>query len=243
MIAAGAAPLVLVLRPRAQAERTAERLAALGHPALIEPVLEIRPLPPPALDTAGIAVVAVTSAHAAFALAGLPAALPVHAVGAATAAAAERVLGRAVRVAQGDGAALAEAILRDLPEAAGEVLHLAGREVSPGLAATLAAAGCRCRRLTVYEAVPTGALSPICRAALSEGAVGAVLLHSPRSARLWLAGVAAAGLVPALARLRAVCLSPAVAAALGDGIFAGVRVAAEPSEAALLRCLDAPARK
>ena len=234
--------LVLVVRPRAQAERTAARLAALGHAALVAPVLEIQPLPPPALDLSGIAAVAVTSVHAAPALAELPPALPIHAVGAATAAAAERVLGRHVQVAHGDGVALAEAILR-AGHVAGDVLHLAGRDVSLGLAERRAAAGRGCRRITVYEAIPTDAFAPICRAALAGGEIGTVLLHSPRSARLWLERVEAAGLAAALARIRAVCLSPAVAAALAGLVLAEVRVAAEPSEAALLRCLDAPARR
>lgn len=231
--------LVLVTRPIEQARRTARELERRGHRAILDPVLEIRSVPDPAVDLAGVGAVAVTSAHAAPALAGLPEGLPVYAVGRATARAAEAALGRAVTVGEGDGRALGCLVAETLPPAAGAVLHLAGRETSPGLAEALAAAGHGYRRCVVYEAVPTTDLAPAAAAALRGGEAEAVLFHSPRSARLWAGKVRAAGLAESLGRARAVCLSPAVAQGLAGLGFGEIRVAARPAEADLLRCLEA----
>jgi len=75
--------LVLVTRPRDQSGETARLLHAAGHDVLVDPVLEIRRLPVPSAPT-GVHAIAVTSANAVHALAGLPGA-PLFAVGDATA--------------------------------------------------------------------------------------------------------------------------------------------------------------
>src|ERR1700686_4211230 len=78
----------LVTRPRAEAESLAEALAARGIDAIIEPLLEIhyRSEPPP--DLAGVQAVLCTSANAVRALARLTGerAVPLFAVGEASAA-------------------------------------------------------------------------------------------------------------------------------------------------------------
>ena len=233
---------VLVTRPADQAEATEAALRALGHEVLLDPVLAVRPLAPSRPDLDGVAALAVTSANAAPALrrvAAAAAGLPVYAVGAATAAACRAGGAREVRTGAGDGAALAERIARDLPGGGGTVLHLAGAEVREGLEAGLLAAGLGYRRLVVYETVPCPALAPATRDALRAGAVDAVLLYSPRSARHWCALVEEAGLAGSLGRVMAVCLSEAVAAELGGASFAAVRIAATRDQRALLRCLEA----
>lgn len=232
--------LVIVTRPRAQSERTAELLRKAGHRAIIDPVLEITPLPLPPLPAAKLAALAITSANAAHALAALPTHLPVFAVGGATAAAVERTCGRAPQVAQGDGRALGRLIEATLPPTAGEIVHLAGRHVRDGLGELLTASGYVYRRLTVYEASPTCGMAPETVEALRRSRVDAVLLYSPRTARLWAAKVRSSGLARSLGRVVAVCLSPAVAAELQGLDLAGIRVAPAPDQAALLRCLEAP---
>jgi uroporphyrinogen-III synthase len=195
-----------------------------------------------------VAALAVTSANAAPALHRLAAAdaaaasaLPVYAVGAATAAACRAAGAQEVRTGDGDGdgAALAERIARDLPAGGGAVLHLSGSEVREGLEGGLAAAGLGYRRLVVYDTVPSPALAPATRDALRAGALDAVLLYSPRSARHWCRLVGAAGLAGGLRRVVAACLSEAVAAELAGASFAGIRIAATRDQTALLRCLEA----
>jgi uroporphyrinogen-III synthase len=232
--------LVLVTRPREQAEETARLLAARGHEALIDPVLEIRRLPVPPLDLAGVAAVAVTSANAAHALEDLPRNLAVYAVGGATARSAEAAGIRNVRVAQGNGRALAALIARELGPENGAILHLSGAEVREGLAEDLAAAGFQCRRKVAYEAVPARNLAPETTAALRQGALGGALFYSPRTAGLWAEVLARAGLAGLLSPVLAACLSEAVAGPLRGLPFREVRAAEAPNQLALLGCLDAP---
>ena len=152
---------------------------------LIDPVLEIRPLPRPALPPDTLAAVAITSANAVPALAWIDPTVPVFAVGAATAAAA-RAAGRAeVHVAAGDGRALAALIAGRLTPDAGAILHLAGADIREGLDAHLVAAGFDYRRTAVYEAVPADQLAPAVTAAIRARRLGAALFYSPRSAAIW----------------------------------------------------------
>ena len=228
---------VLLIRPRAQSEATACRLRAQGHESVIDPILEIRPLPLPPLDSGHLAAVLVTSANAAAALPPALHRLPLFTVGAATAAAVRDQGCPDVRQGPGDGVGLAGLVMATLPAAAGTVLHLAGAEVSPGLARTLEAAGYDYRKVTAYAASPTDAPAASTVRELRHGTLDAVLLHSPRSARTWMENVRARDLEPCLRRLLACCISPATAQPLREATFAEVRVAARPEETALVGCL------
>jgi uroporphyrinogen-III synthase len=123
---------------------------------------------------------------------------------------------------------------------AGEVLHLAGTEVRPGLEEGLRAAGLPYRRVAAYRAVPGERLGEATRAALVERRLGAALFFSPRTAAVWRRQAEAAGMGGSLRYVLAACMSDAVAAELRGLALAGLRVAARPEQAALLRCLDGP---
>ncbi|HEX6016126.1 MAG TPA: uroporphyrinogen-III synthase, partial [Geminicoccaceae bacterium] len=204
-----------------------------------DPVLEIRHVPLPFLPDEGVAAVAITSANAAHALAGIGTRFPVYAVGAATAAAARAAGATEIRVADGDGRGLAELVGRTLVPAAGAVLHLAGADVREGLEEALAAAGFEYRRAVVYEAVPTPGMAPAAEAALRAGRLGAALFYSPRTAALWADRVTRLGLAGCLTRAIAACMSEAVAKPLRQLPFGDLRVAAARDQKALLRCLEA----
>lgn len=232
--------LVLVTRPHEQAAGTARLLESMGHTVLLDPVLEVCPLPfaPPQPDT--VAGLAVTSINAVPALRACEPDLPVFAVGEATAAAA-RAAGRSdVQVAAGDGLALAELIAHRIRPEQGLILHLAGTDVRPGLEQALASTGHRYCRTIVYAAVPRDELAPGVEAALRAQRVDAVLLYSPRSAVLWTRKIERHGLGAHLAGMTAVCLSPAVAQPLAGLALGAVRIARMPDQKSLLGCLDAP---
>jgi uroporphyrinogen-III synthase len=193
----------------------------------------------PPLDLDGAGAVAITSANAIPALMRLGRELPVYAVGRATAAAAQGAGVPPRRVATGDGRALAALILRELSPEGGAILHLSGQEVREDFGQRLIAAGFSYRRVVAYAAAPTQGMSPEARQALADGRIDAVLLYSPRSAKLWAERVAEAGLTQALAGLVAVCLSEAVAAPLRSLPLKQVRIAPARDQKALLRCLEA----
>jgi uroporphyrinogen-III synthase len=230
---------VWVTRAEPGARATAERLRALGFEPLVAPLLEVRLIPGGPIDLTGVAALAFTSANgvAAFAARSPERALPVFAVGVATAAAARAAGFTDVVSADGDVEALAPVIAARRP-GDGTVLHLAPTEPAGDLVAALTALGVNAGREIVYETV---ALPPDAEFVAQLPTFDAVLLHSPKAARALADGLRVAD--PAVvSNLRAFCLSPNVAAPLADLGLAAVHVAAAPNDTALLDEFAAAAR-
>jgi uroporphyrinogen-III synthase len=134
-----------------------------------------------------------------------------------------------VRSADGDAVALAEAAAR-WAKADGVLLHVCGEDAPGTVADRLATRGFAVRRAVLYRMVAAGELPSEARAALARGALDAVMFFSPKSARLFLT---LADSLP-IAGLTAFCISPATAAAFASDIFAQVRIAERPNQAAML---------
>jgi uroporphyrinogen-III synthase len=223
---------VWITRASPGALATARRVEALGHQALIDPLLQIVFLDPPvALD--GIAALAFTSAHGVEAFADLTPVrdLPVFAVGDRTAQAAQAAGFAQARSADGDVTALAALIARHRP---GLVLCPGAQEPAADLPALLASKGAEGRALAVYRSCDRDP-APETLAHLAE--LSAVLLHSPRAA-LNLSQLLGREAAP---QLRALCLSAAVAAPLAplaaSGRLGSVTFAPRPRESDLLDLL------
>lgn len=200
---------LFILRPEPGAGRTAERARALGLEPRLQPLFAVRPVGWTAPDPAGFDGIVLTSAnalrHGGDEL-GKLAALPVHAVGEATAALA-RQAGFAIASVGGGGAQAME-----LP-AGKRLLHLAGCDHRPVPAAVT---------VIVYQAWP---IEPPPDLGGLGGAVAAV--HSAR------AGRRLAELVADRSTIAIAAISAAAAAACGEG-WQRVEAAAEPTDAALL---------
>jgi uroporphyrinogen-III synthase len=201
-------PLVIV-RPEPGASATAAQARAMGIAARIIPLFEIAALNWTAPDPGEFDALLLTSANAI--RFGGPQldrlkGLPVHAVGATTAAAA-RAAGFSL-ASVGDGGA------RDMPLPAGEsLLHLAGRDHRPaGAALTIA----------VYEAraLPRPA-------ALDDLEDCIIAVHSPR------AGHRLAELVTDRSQADIAAISRAAADACGSG-WRRVQAAPQPTDSAVL---------
>jgi uroporphyrinogen-III synthase len=228
---------VLVTRPQADAERTADRLRASGHEPLIAPLLSVRATGTPPPDDPPDALL-VTSAHAAAALERLSFKdRPVFAVGERSAAAVRQAGCANVHSGEGDAAGLAALIARMLaPDTV--LLHVAGRHRKPEPEASLREAGHTVRVWEAYEAVAARDLPDRLSSALTAGRIDGVLHYSRRSAALLVDLVDRAGLRPHLRSVTHLCLSADVAVPLAS-LDAAVLVAAEPHETALLAALDA----
>jgi len=229
---------VLVTRPEGQATRTAARLRAAGHEAVLAPVLTIAatgnawPAPRDAL--------VLTSAQAALAMPAQAASdwrdVPAFAVGERT---AEALRGRGfggVTSAGSDAAALAALMATRLPQGAG-ILYAAGHDRKPVLEQALAAAGLALTVVEVYAARPAPAWDTAIRAHLQASTLDAVLHYSARSAALALAQADAAGARQAFLALRHHCVSEDTAAPV---IAAGATIvvtADRPDEDSLLATL------
>lgn len=230
---------VLVTRPQPDAARTAARLAALGHEAIVAPLLAVEPVAVAEIPKGPFAAAAITSANAAR-IAGAMVeldrfrTLPLYAVGSASAEAARTAGFKTVTEAEGDATTLAALLAREVASGA-RVLHLSGEDRAHDLGALLAGSGISVDVLVLYRVRIADVFGPAADL-LASGRVDAVLHFSPRSAAAF--GIAAEreGLVKAACTARHLCLSQAVAepvVALG----ARVEVAAQPNEAALLALL------
>jgi uroporphyrinogen-III synthase len=242
-----AAALVLITRPEPEANELAERLAARGYATLIEPLLEIRLLMDGRpLDFAGVQAILISSANGVRALdARLAAsdkarALPLFAVGPASAEAATAAGFLGVEAANGDVGALAALVGRRCTPSQGRLVHVAGSVVAGDLAGRLAAQGFTVDRVTLYEAVPARTLSPSATRALKAGTIDQMLFFSPRTAETFVRLIEEAGLGAALGRATALCLSDAVATVAGRLSWGAIRIAARPEEEALLETLARP---
>jgi uroporphyrinogen-III synthase len=231
--AARASRAILITRPEPGAAETARAVAALGWEAVLAPALTLTALPfkPPS----GCQALILTSRAAARALP--PAALPVIAVGEATATEAGARGFADVEAAAGDAAALAALISATRRPEDGALCLAVGEGYALDLAAALRAKGFRVIRRVVYAAKPSASLPGEAQKALRDGSIYAALFTSPRLARETIRLLRDAGLAPAASRISAIALSPRIATALAALPWAEIRTAARPNHAALLACL------
>lgn len=228
----------MITRPDPGAQDTAARVTALGYTPIAAPMLTIRPLP--ARLPAKIQAVLLTSANALPALPAALHALPLLAVGDATAARARAAGFATVTSANGDATALAALVARSLTPANGALLLPTARGEGMALAGLLRAAGFAVWRRTVYVALPQNMLARPAAEALSRGTVVAALFFSAATARQFATLLPAALPVACLKAVDALALSAAVAAPLAALPWRRLRVAAQPTQDALLTLLADP---
>ncbi len=226
---------VLITRPSPGAEETAARVAALGLEPVLAPMLSVRSLPLRRLP-ARIDAVVLSSRNG---LAGLPPSLhavPLFAVGAATAAAARAHGFADVRSAEGDGAALRVLVRSSVAGSRPSLLLPTARGQGSALAAGLRTDGFAVHRRAVYEARAAGSLPESARAALADGLLAA-LFFSAETARAFVACVRRAGLVDATREVDACAIGGSAGMALETLPWRRVRVAARPTQDELLALL------
>ena len=231
-----APPGVLVTRPEPGASETARRVAALGLLPIVAPLLTVATLPARLPRPGRVQAVVAASGNAA---AGLPAAF--HAVtlltvGDATAARARAAGFATIHSAGADATALADLAARRCDPAAGPLLLAAGRGQGAALAAALRARGFRVLRRAVYAAAPVPVLPPAAAAAIAAGSLRAAMFFSAETARA-LATLLDPTLHAMLRQTDALAIGRPAAVALGALPWRRVRVAARPTQDAMLALL------
>jgi len=232
---------LLVTRPVEDSEKLAAKLRALGHEAVVAPLMTVRFFDGPPLAFDGVQAILATSANGVRALSRRNARrdIAVFAVGPQTAETArENGFGK-VAGADGDAAALTETATAKLDPARGALFHAAGAETAGDLRQRLEARGFTVVSQVLYEAQPLTRLPSTAADAFKADAFDGVLVFSPRSAKILSGLVAAAGLSSHCARLDAYCISTAAGEALNPLAFARVAVASAPNEEAMLNLLAA----
>lgn len=203
-----ARPHLLLTRPQAEAERTAQELEEVGFRVTLAPVMAIKPLAcaPFATPPEGVLL---TSQHAVPALRKLKVRkhTPIIAVGPATADAAKAEGYTQVQVADGHALSLVPMVKARLrPPAA--LAYLRGAEVRHDLHTILMKEGYRVESRRVYRTTPLSALPTEAEQALIEGTLDALLFYSARTVEHF------AALTPqGWTRLRVIAVSKAVAEA------------------------------
>jgi uroporphyrinogen-III synthase len=230
---------VLVTRPHGDAEETAAKLVERGHEAVIGPLLDIQFRAGGDIALDGVQAVLVSSANGIRALAARTKRRDVKilAVGEQSANTA-RALGFAdVDDADGDAQALAALVAARLNPSDGSLFHASGAETRGSLAQTLSASGFSVRSEILYDAIAATAFPRDAQAALANRTLDAALFFSPRTARIFSDIVAREALTEACSALSAICISEAAAGELRRLSFRDVRIAAKPSQDALIALL------
>ncbi len=224
---------IIITRPRADAEILAQKLVAIGHEVVIAPVLDIVPRTNVVVPNVQYQAVCLTSANGVRCFGGaLDLNLPVFAVGEQSAAAARKFGFRNINAKGGDVHGLVQNIIENLKPDAGSLLYISGSETSGDLDGQLRRAGFTVDRIITYDAVEQNLAS--LRAEISSA--DAVVLYSPRSAKLWQKQMTAMNLNDKMVQMRHFCLSPAVATILSSNSH--IEIANSPSEDAMLTMLE-----
>jgi len=228
---------LIVTRPEEDASPLKARLEALGHAVMLAPLLRIVPRSGIAIPQRPYQAVAITSANGVRALTGNERikSIRVLTVGPQSLRASHEAGFRHAEAHGGDVNGLARFAGEALKPADGPILYLSGAQTAGDLQGLLEKGGFDVDRVVLYDAVPAADLGEASDA-LRRGWADAVLLYSPRSARIWCDLVTGLGLIEAAARPHYLCLSRNVAAALPAGWHNSI--AATPDEGAMLALLE-----
>jgi uroporphyrinogen-III synthase len=233
---------VLVTRPQPDAAELKGALEAQGHVVTLEPLLTIETLPIEVRVLDGARSLIATSRNSLRALAESNAlnasrALPIFCVGAGTTEFASELRFERIITGGGSAAGLIPLILGSGIGAKGPLVHLCGEEVARDLRAKLGARGVEVRTLIVYRAVAADRLGPQTAAAIAAGTLDAVILMSPRTARIFAGLVEQSDLGESARRLAYVCLSANVAGALKGFDPIRVDIAVRPNTSGILEAV------
>jgi uroporphyrinogen-III synthase len=235
--------LLLVTRPEPESTKLKGQIEAIGHEAVVEPLMEAELLPEAIDDLDGVAAIIATSRNALRALSQSPylhdaVAVPLFVVGQGTAEIARDLGFERIAIGPGSVSGFAAGIAGTLDPTDGLIVHLAGDVLAGDLAGELQELGFRVLQPVVYRMKAAEALSEGTREAIGEGAIDGVVLMSPRTARIYAGLIKRHGLVDAAAEIVHICLSDAVARSLAPLGDVPVEVAERPTLNAILELTE-----
>ena len=204
--------LVLITRPRSDADRLSEHLNNIGFETLIDPMLNIKDLQFEAAGLDRYQAFIFTSANAvrAFARRTDIRDIPVFVVGPKTAEAAQNQGFSDVRTASGTVEALKDMVRLEIQNQSAPLLYVRGTEVSYPLSEQLKAAGHDVDKLEVYEAVLSEEFTTQTRDAIQNDKVAGVTFFSVRTVEAFIECIEKASLGERLNGIKALCISESV---------------------------------
>jgi uroporphyrinogen-III synthase len=225
---------IILTRPIEDAAALAEKLRGLGHTSMITPLLQIVARPNVFIPRKRYQAICLTSANAVRVLTDIDTIhhIPVLAVGQQSERMAKDKGFTQVSADGGDVIGLHKFIVGHLKPQDGPLLYLSGAETSGDMQGLLQHSGFEVDRIITYDAVK----SSLAKFSAEIKSAEAVLLYSPRTAKLWATEIETLKLTEAASRIKHICLSANVAANLPQSWPRAI--AATPTEAALLALLD-----
>lgn len=225
---------IIVTRPSSDATMLNERLEALGHDVVAEPLLSLTFDGAEPIDVDGAQALVATSRNGLRALErqGLVDAaksLPLFAVGPGTAAEVRKLGFELIFSGKGTARDLVPEIIAHLDPHAGHIVHLAGDVLAFDLAGEVAQHGFKMVSPVTYRMRAAKRFSPAAAYDIAAGEADAVLLLSPRTADVWVSLVTSQGLKEQARRMLHLCLSPAVARRLAPLGALRIETAAAPN--------------
>lgn len=225
---------IIVTRPQSDATTLQQRLEALGHDVVLEPLLKLSFDKAEPIELADAQALIATSRNGLRALehqrvveAAL--ALPIFAVGPGTAGAAQKLGFETIMAGKGTGRDLLTEIMGVLDPHAGHIVHLAGDTLAFDLAGEAAQHGFRVVSPVVYRMRAAERFSAPAGYDIVSGEAEAVMLLSPRTADVWVSLVTSQGLAEQAKRMLHLCLSPTIARRLAPLGAIRIETAAAPN--------------
>jgi uroporphyrinogen-III synthase len=222
---------LIITRPVEDALPLQHKLEAMGHSAIILPLLEIVPYTDVSVPVKSYQAICITSANGLRNLS-LPSHLkviPIFTLGPQSAIQAKKAGFLDVRTGGGNVDGLAQFCANNIKPQEGPLLYLSGKETSGDLEGQLRARGFEVDRIKIYDAKPT---TPELHQHITKA--DAVLLYSPRSALIWQALARTQGVD--VSSMMHFCLSANVAAKLPVNFT--TKISASATEADMLALLE-----
>ena len=225
---------IILTRPVEDAAPLADKLRKLGHVPIITPLLKIEARPHISVPPKHYQAICLTSANAIRVMESIDAIknIPLYAVGQQSEQMAKDKGFSQVSAHGGDVIGLHRFLTGHLKPQDGPLLYLSGAETSGDMQGRLQDSGFEVYRIVTYDAVK----SSFSEFTTEIENADAVLLYSPRTAKLWASEIETLKLTRAASRIKHICLSANVAANLPQSWPRAI--AAMPKESALLALLD-----
>ena len=232
--------VVLITRPQQDARALELILQERGFTPLLAPIFKISYMSGAEPSLRGVQALIFTSANgvrAFFSRVGVVS-LPAFTVGEVTAAVARSNGLIQTESAGGNVGDLADLLMSRCKPELGNLLHIAGSNVTGHLGNILSSAGYQYTREVFYKAIKVPMLDHLCQRTIARGHVDFVLFYSPRTAECFVELAMAAGLNEEFETSVALCLSNAVALKLQKLPWRRIVTASAPNQAALLTALE-----
>lgn len=225
---------VIITRPVEDSDQLADKLRELGHDVLLMPLIKIEPRLNVQIPERPYQLICLTSANGVRYIkteehykktrvlaVGEHSLQAAHAAGFTNAAAAG-----------GDVVGLHKFIVQNCSPQEGPILYISGAETSGDLEGNLKFSGFDVTRVISYDVVPALLSQHIKNIESAD----AVMLYSPRSAKIWVSEIERLKLTAVASLLMHYCLSPRVASALPQTALK--MIAKHATEADILALLD-----